>query len=298
MQPAGIVHADEFVIRKESRARIERDAPGLLNQLNGYAAGGLVGGSGRFSSLFASRVLAAQRIAGTTFNIFQRGYRPATSYSGTSHQGDAIDLGPVRSAVVRALRQMGIAAWDRTGKGNWAPHIHGVPLPGSGFAGGSGVWQAQDYLRGGDGLGGRDSGPRVGVVGKIGEFLKAGFSSFTDWFKNLIKDPLNKLRDIGSSPLGQLAAGIPRMAVEGLTKKLTGYAGGTSHAAPGWAVVGENGRELVNFRGGERVASNADSRRMLGGITIGTVQGYTAQEVAAQIMRERRQSEALNPVFA
>ena len=27
--PAGIVHADEFVIRKESRARIERDAPGL-----------------------------------------------------------------------------------------------------------------------------------------------------------------------------------------------------------------------------------------------------------------------------
>lgn len=34
MQPAGIVHADEFVIRKDSRRRIERAAPGLLDRLN------------------------------------------------------------------------------------------------------------------------------------------------------------------------------------------------------------------------------------------------------------------------
>jgi hypothetical protein len=73
--------------------------------------------------------------------------------------------------VVRALRQVGIAAWDRTGKGNWAPHIHGVPLPGAGFAAGSAIWQAQDYLRGGDGRGGRDNGPRVGIIEKIGAVL-------------------------------------------------------------------------------------------------------------------------------
>lgn len=47
-QPAGIVHADEFVIRKESRQRIERQAPGLLDEMNatgqlpGHARGGLV----------------------------------------------------------------------------------------------------------------------------------------------------------------------------------------------------------------------------------------------------------------
>lgn len=47
-QPAGIVHADEHVIRKESRQRMERTAPGLLDHINrfgsliGYASGGRV----------------------------------------------------------------------------------------------------------------------------------------------------------------------------------------------------------------------------------------------------------------
>ncbi|HZX39506.1 MAG TPA: phage tail tape measure protein, partial [Streptomyces sp.] len=48
MQEAGIVHADEYVIKKESRRRIEQRNPGLLDEMNatgqirGYAAGGLV----------------------------------------------------------------------------------------------------------------------------------------------------------------------------------------------------------------------------------------------------------------
>jgi TP901 family phage tail tape measure protein len=47
-QPAGIVHADEFVINKDSRQKIESSAPGLLDSMNatgsvpGYAAGGQV----------------------------------------------------------------------------------------------------------------------------------------------------------------------------------------------------------------------------------------------------------------
>lgn len=47
--PAGIVHADEYVIRKESQRDISRTAPGLLDAMNrygasalGYARGGLV----------------------------------------------------------------------------------------------------------------------------------------------------------------------------------------------------------------------------------------------------------------
>ena len=46
LQPAGIVHADEFVIKKSSRRKIESAAPGLLDQMNatgyvpGYAGGG------------------------------------------------------------------------------------------------------------------------------------------------------------------------------------------------------------------------------------------------------------------
>ncbi|MEU4367558.1 phage tail tape measure protein [Micromonospora chersina] len=47
-EPAGVVHADEYVIRKESRGRIEREHPGLLDEMNatgqvrGYASGGAV----------------------------------------------------------------------------------------------------------------------------------------------------------------------------------------------------------------------------------------------------------------
>ncbi len=47
-EPAGIVHADEFVIKKASRQRIESQHPGLLDEMNatgqipGYARGGWV----------------------------------------------------------------------------------------------------------------------------------------------------------------------------------------------------------------------------------------------------------------
>lgn len=47
-QPAGVVHADEFVIQKSSRRKIERRNPGLLDHMNvhgdvpGYAGGGSV----------------------------------------------------------------------------------------------------------------------------------------------------------------------------------------------------------------------------------------------------------------
>lgn len=47
-QPAGIVHADEFVVKKESRQSVESRHPGALSYINttgrlpGYAAGGLV----------------------------------------------------------------------------------------------------------------------------------------------------------------------------------------------------------------------------------------------------------------
>jgi hypothetical protein len=75
----------------------------------------------------------------------QGGFRPRTSYSGTSHQGDAVDF-QVDYALVRAFRQVGIAAGDRTGLGNWAPHVHAVPGPSAGYAAGSAVWQWQDYI--------------------------------------------------------------------------------------------------------------------------------------------------------
>jgi tape measure domain-containing protein len=116
---------------------------------------------GTFTERFVNTLKAAEMRARAGFSIFQGGFRPATSYSGTSHQGDAVDLAPITAAVVRALRLSGVAAWRRGPKQGFTPHIHGVPLPGFGFAAGSGIWQAQNYLAGGDGLGGRDYEARV-----------------------------------------------------------------------------------------------------------------------------------------
>src|SRR5215218_1418649 len=106
---------------------------------------------GTFTERFINTLKYAQRLAGIFMPVMQGGFRPRTSYSGTSHAGDAIDTA-YSGNLLRGLRAAGVAAWFR---GPWVGmpyHIHGVPLPGRGYGGGSAIWQAQDYLRGGNGL--------------------------------------------------------------------------------------------------------------------------------------------------
>lgn len=52
-QPAGVVHADEYVIRKESQNSLRRAAPGFLDDLNKYGAGALGYASGGLVKLRA-----------------------------------------------------------------------------------------------------------------------------------------------------------------------------------------------------------------------------------------------------
>lgn len=101
---------------------------------------------GTFTNLAAAYLRQAERIAGTSFRVYQGGWRPRTSFSGTSHAGDAIDT-QASASVVRALRKVGWASGDRTGLGNWMSHAHSVPGPGRGYGRGSAPWQYQDYKR-------------------------------------------------------------------------------------------------------------------------------------------------------
>jgi hypothetical protein len=84
--------------------------------------------------------------------------------------------------------------------------------------------------------------------------------------------------DIGSKLTSSLANGLPAFlaVVDQYTAALrgihapgengrgypttTGYAGGTSNAAAGYAIVGENGPELVYLNGGERILSAEETR--------------------------------------
>ena len=234
-------------------------------------------------------------------HITQGGWRPRTSYSGTSHAGDALDITGDYRRFIAPLRQVGVAAWDRAGKGRWVPHAHGVPLPGHGTAGGSAIWQAQDYLRGGDGLGGRDNGPRVAVrSADIEEAVKKGadkswwekladsigetWDKIKNWFNDLvnkISGPLKALQGLvsGDGPfdnlVGKLAEKLGKDLKNWAAKKLglptdDGYATGTRNARPGWAWVGERGPELVHFGGGEQVIPADQSRELArpGGLTV------------------------------
>lgn len=55
-----------------------------------------------------------------------------------------------------------------------------------------------------------------------------------------------------------------------------GYASGTVNASPGWHMVGEEGPELLRFRGGEQVLTAEETRRALAG---GTGGGLTDDEI-------------------
>lgn len=247
--------------------------------LNGYAGGGIIGFRGhRFTSLFAARIQAAEKMAGAQMHITQGGWRPRTSYSGTSHAGDALDITGGYRTFILPLRRVGIPTWDRAGKGNWVAHAHGVPLPGAGTAGGSAVWQAQDYLRGGDGLGGRDNGPRVGVVSglpanaspeavekskgwgeKVWDFLAGAAQAAWDfvtaplrWFNDAISGAWKSLTNMGGGVLGKLGEGIAKWPIQAI-KDWVADSIGIPHFADGGytpgglALVGENGPELVSL---------------------------------------------------
>nr|DAX92003.1 MAG TPA: tail tape measure [Caudoviricetes sp.] len=252
---------------------------GHYDGLHGYAGGGIIGFRGhRFTSLFAARIQAAEKMAGAQMHITQGGWRPRTSYSGTSHAGDALDITGGYRTFILPLRRVGIPTWDRAGKGNWVAHAHGVPLPGAGTAGGSAVWQAQDYLRGGDGLGGRDNGPRVGVVSglpanaspeaiekskgwgeKVWDFLAGAAQAAWDfvtaplrWFNDAISGGMKAISNIGGGVLTKLGEGIAKWPIQALKDWVADSIGIPHFAQGGYtpggiALVGENGPELVSL---------------------------------------------------
>ena len=288
LKPAGIVHAGEYVLTQEEVRRMggPRGVEAWkTHDLPGYAGGGLVTYQGKtFTALFASLLRRANEMAGGGMHISQGGFRPRTSYSGTSHQGDAVDITGSYRKFIAPLRSVGIPTWDRAGKGKWVDHAHGVPLPGSGRAAGSAVWQAQDYLRGGDGLGGRDNGPRgngiMGALKGLAEAFAAGFNSVKEWFSGIldkVTEPFKALTSgAGGGAMGGLVLGVGEKLKDDLTgwvkdKLGVGYAGGTSSARRGLAWVGEQGPELVAFRGGEQVFPASQSASAAGGLRVGTI---------------------------
>lgn len=287
--------------------------------LHGYAGGGIIGFRGhRFTSLFAARIQAAEKMAGAQMHITQGGWRPRTSYSGTSHAGDALDITGGYRTFILPLRRVGIPTWDRAGKGNWVAHAHGVPLPGAGTAGGSAVWQAQDYLRGGDGLGGRDNGPRVGVVSglpanaspeavekskgwgeKVWDFLAGAAQAAWDfitaplrWFNDAIAGAWKSLTNMGGGVLSKLGEGIAKWPIQAIKDWVADSIGiphfaSGGYAPGGLALVGEAGPELVSLPPRSYVHPTQQLARLAAAIPAGGVQQmHVTVQIPAGALRD------------
>lgn len=78
---------------------------------------------------------------------------------------------------------------------------------------------------------------------------------------------------------------LDNVSREALAADVPGFARGTNSAPPGMAWVGENGPELVNFRGGEQVLTAAASRNLasrMQGLMLADSTGSIAETAAAQ----------------
>lgn len=216
---AGLVHADEFVIRSEARERIERYNPGFLERLNksglpGHRRGGLVNPMARvyvdgepLTAIHAAQLVIAGQLMGTRQHVIQGSWQAPSSYSGTSHTGPGVaDTSPGSFSAQWAQRRSGIAAWARNIAGaaqaGSGAHVHGVSMfsaPGNS--------QLASYFAGGDGLGGRDYGPRPGVMPGIQERLKR-FGALLLSTVGAGLGPGGLAIGRFSAPLGSIAGGV------------------------------------------------------------------------------------------
>lgn len=93
-----------------------------------------------------------------------------------------------------------------------------------------------------------------------------GITAHSDMAIQAAQNVANQITAILSTPTISVGAST----ISGIMNKVTGkgYATGTMNAAPGLALVGENGPELINFGGGEVVYTAAETRRMISDVYI------------------------------
>ncbi|MDI5979311.1 peptidoglycan-binding domain-containing protein [Amycolatopsis magusensis] len=120
----------------------------------------------------ADMIKAAEQRAGVDFTVTQGSYNAGgVGASGGTHDGGgAVDISVKNisnpTAAVKALREVGFAAWHRTpSQGDWVAHIHGIAISDTDMSPQAQA-QAGDYFKGLNGLANHnsDDGPQVKKV--------------------------------------------------------------------------------------------------------------------------------------
>lgn len=347
--PAGIVHADEFVIRKESRARFERENPGVLDYLNkhgripGFANGGRVPGFAdggwvpsdkvkdaikrQNSSLDAragkavddavdwgfDRVkdailipvdtaanLAKEKFAGNEFVVGAVGLAQKSAH-------DIADFAKekIKSFVPKFNPGAGVEQWRPTVE--QALGIAGLPVTPDYVN----AWLSQIQSESGGDPGVTQNG-YVDINTITGDLAQGLVQVIGSTFA-AYRDP--SLPNDRRHPLANLVAGMRYATARygyggqlGVIGHGHGYADGgrVTPALYDKGGVIRRGVQVIDHQRKDpdyvlttkqwenmyKIAENT-SKQVNNGITIGTIQGYTAEEVAREIERRRRQEEAL-----
>jgi lambda family phage tail tape measure protein len=234
-EPAGIVHAGEFVFPQESVKRIGVARLASLAGLPGYASGGPV-------------VLTAAMRGFPPHNGFQTYENNAARYASRAYTAEL-----KKELASFYMPPMG----GGSGVARWAPTI----LRALGLLGQSSSWLGVVESRMNRESGGNPSivnrwdsnwiagHPSVGLM----QVIRGTFNAYAGRFRGV--GPF--LYGVSTNPLANTYAGLNyalhNYGSLGALSKPGGYARGTTSASPGWHRVGEYGPEWVRFRGGEHV---------------------------------------------
>lgn len=257
-----------------------------------FAGGGVVNPDARvtvdgepMSKIAAAQLLLAEKLSGMDMRVMQGSWQPTTSYSGSSHNGPGVmDTAPGNFAAQSWLRKVGFAAWGRNFDGaayaGSGAHVHSVSRLDPGARGQS---QLGSYAAGGDGLGGRDYGPRppmlpglMGMLAQFGDLAVAGGGGGIFNAINPVKrigNALSKIRGmVGHAPGGRVGIGLATGALDTVADVAREWAVGqakrvarfipTAAGAAGSALLGLGKKALHALAGGDSPQDAA--RKMLG----------------------------------
>lgn len=188
----------------------------LLEQ--SHRTGGVVYIDGEpLSAVTAAQLAVAEWASKIPMRVMQGSYQAPSSYSGTSHTGGGVmDTSPGSFSAQSWLRKVAMAAWARNIPGaataGSGAHVHSVSLIDPAAAGNS---QAAAYRAGGDGLGGRDYGPRPAPVASLLERVRnlAGAGAGALQVGNISGNPLTRFLE-AIDAVKDFAAKVPSMLAQ------------------------------------------------------------------------------------